>query len=158
MKYSILLTAALFSSAAMAADVGGGGGSSANQESGNSSYGSTGSEMRHVRDLLQREKYKAAIQTLRQVVLNDHQNADAWNLLGYSQRKLGNYKKSGKHYAMALKLNPEHKGVLEYQGQLFVTLNDLDRARDNQRRLVVLCPDGCEQLSDLSLAIANAEE
>lgn len=154
MKTRLLLVLALVSPFAMAADSGGGS-SAGGQSDGTSQYGSS-AEMRHARRFIEREKYKAAIQSLRLVVLEDSQNADAWNLLGFSSRKLGKVKNARKYYDRALSLDPDHKGALEYQGELFITLNDLDSARDNQRKLTALCPDGCEQLTDLSAAITAA--
>jgi len=159
--YTILLFAVL-SQVAIADDVGGGSNAGS---SGSSSTGSatdtwaitTAGGLSESRKLISKGKFRAAIQTLNQVVQADHKNADAWNLLGYSQRKLGKLKRSGKYYAKALKLDPEHKGALEYQGQLFVTLNELERAKENQRKLAILCPEGCEQLDKLTQAINSAE-
>ena len=156
MTIKTMLLAALISPLAMAADSGGGGGGYGGGSS--NGGGLTGLEMGQARRFLEREQYKAARMVLSEVVKADRRNADAWNLLGYSQRKLGNLKRSGKSYERALKLNPDHKGALEYQGQLFVTQNQLDLALENQRRLTKLCPQGCKQLNSLSQAMASAND
>ena len=57
-----------------------------------------------------------AIDLLRKVVKKQPDNADAHNLLGFSYRKLGKFDPARKHYARALKLDPAHKGALEYLG------------------------------------------
>ncbi len=101
-----------------------------------------------------KKKYKKAIRQLNQVVRSNVDNADAWNLLGYSNRKLGKYKQAGKAYRKALRYNPEHKGALEYQGELFISLKEFDKARQNRDRLAALCPEGCRELSKLDEALA----
>ena len=102
----------------------------------------------------QGELEKAAAQ-LRKVVDKDESNADAWNLLGYSWRKLNQNRKSKKSYARALKLDPNHKGALEYQGELFIKLGEREKANDNLTRLKTLCPSGCEELDNLTRALAG---
>jgi len=36
-----------------------------------------------------------------------------------------------KHYTAALELTPKHLGALEYQGELFIALGDLESAAQN---------------------------
>ena len=99
--------------------------------------------------------WKKATRQLNQVVEEDDNNADAWNLLGYSWRKLDENRKSSKAYARALKINPEHKGALEYQGELFIKLGELEKAKGNLELLRELCPDGCSEREDLANALAG---
>lgn len=133
-----------------AADSGGAG------SDGGGGYGQTDikDSMSKARSLIGKSEYKRAIRELRAIIRADYRNADAWNLAGYSNRKLGKYKKAGKAYRKALKFNPQHKGALEYQGQLFITLNKLDKARANRDQLAMLCPDGCTELNKLNTALA----
>ena len=84
------------------------------------------------------------------------QNADIYNLLAFSLRNLGDYDQSALYYRKALEYDADHKGALEYQGELFVKLGDMEKARQNLARLVTLCPQGCEELDDLREAIAKA--
>jgi hypothetical protein len=49
-----------------------------------------------------------------------------------------------------------HKGALEYQGELFVELGQLDKAKENLAKLNHLCWFGCEEASDLKEAIERA--
>ena len=70
--------------------------------------------MTEARTLIGEKNYKGAIKKLKQAVRADRKNADAWNLLGYSNRKLEKYRAAAKAYKKALKINPQHKGALEY--------------------------------------------
>ena len=84
------------------------------------------------------------------------QNADVYNLPGFSLRNLGDYEQSGLYYRKALDYDAGHKSALEYQGELFIKLGDMVRARQNLAKLEKLCPQGCEELDDLKQAIAEA--
>ncbi|MDH3703782.1 MAG: tetratricopeptide repeat protein [Alphaproteobacteria bacterium] len=100
------------------------------------------------------KQYEAAIPLLQEVVAADGRNADAHNLLGYSNRKLGRYPDASKAYGRALSLDPKHKGALEYQGELFLKLGQLDKAEKNLERLDSICWLGCEEYTDLKESIA----
>lgn len=89
-------------------------------------------------------------------MLDTHHHADVYNLIGFSLRKTGDVKRGGEYYAKALELDPKHKGALEYQGQMFVELGDMAKAKANLKRLATLCPKGCEERDDLAKAIAAA--
>ena len=82
-------------------------------------------------------------------------DADVHNLLGYSSRKLGQYDKSEAHYTRALELDPKHKGALEYMGELYLTLNNLEKAEELRARLDKVCWLGCDELDELDAAIAS---
>jgi tetratricopeptide (TPR) repeat protein len=87
-------------------------------------------------------------------MLATHQHADVYNLLGFSQRKSGDLKQAATFYAKALDFNSDHKGALEYQGEMFLELGDIEKAKINLARLVRLCPAGCEEREDLEKALA----
>ncbi|MDX2156130.1 MAG: tetratricopeptide repeat protein [Hyphomicrobiaceae bacterium] len=82
------------------------------------------------------------------------QHADVYNLMGFAYRKMGNYPRATTFYAKALDFDVNHKGALEYQGELFLETGQLDRAKANLQRLESLCPLGCEEREDLEKAIA----
>jgi Flp pilus assembly protein TadD len=65
-------------------------------------------------------KYKLAITSLERALNKDSKNADALNLLGYSYRKTGNFVNSLRYYQKALTIKPEHRGALEYLGELYL--------------------------------------
>ena len=99
------------------------------------------------------EKYNQAIQQLQ--TANDTSSADWNNLMGFSLRKkqppdlLG----AEKYYQAALKIDPKHRGALEYYGMLKLTNNDLAGAEALLARLDKACTFGCEEYSDLKEAI-----
>ena len=84
-------------------------------------------------------------------------NADLYNLMGYSARKLGRYDDSMAHYTKALDINPKHKGALEYMGELYLTLGQPDQAKTLLARLAKICTFGCEEKRELQEAIARYE-
>jgi tetratricopeptide (TPR) repeat protein len=90
-------------------------------------------------------------------ILATHQHADVYNLMGFSLRKSGDVKQAASFYAKALDFDPDHKGALEYQGEMFVELGQIDKAKANLSKLVALCPKSCEEREDLEKAISINE-
>lgn len=99
--------------------------------------------------------FAAALPKLINVTKEDPKNADAWNLLGFTYRKLGQLADSDKAYLTVLKINPNHLGALEYQGELFITTGKIDKAKANLAKLQGLCGK-CEQAEDLEKALKAA--
>ena len=97
-------------------------------------------------------RYANAVPLLVDLVGRNPGNADGFNMLGYSHRKLGQRDYAMIYYAEALRLDPKHLGALEYQGELFVELGDLGRAQANLDLLAKLCGQ-CEEHDDLAQAI-----
>lgn len=98
------------------------------------------------------KRWENAIEKLGVIVDANPASADAFNLLGYSFRNLGNTKRAMTAYTRALKLDPNHTGALEYQGVLFVMLGDLARANANLDKIKTIC-GSCEEYDDLAKAI-----
>lgn len=111
-------------------------------------------DLTSVRAKVKAKDFKGAIAELTPL-LQTHQHADVYNLLGFSLRKSGDFKQAATFYAKALDFDPNHKGALEYQGEMFVELGQIDKAKANLARLVTLCPTGCEEREDLEKAIAT---
>ena len=99
------------------------------------------------------EKYDQAIQQLQSA--NEASSADWNNLMGYSLRKKQPPDLAGaeKYYQAALKIDPNHRGALEYYGMLKLTIKDLPGAEALLARLDKVCTFGCEEYSDLKEAI-----
>ena len=112
-------------------------------------------DLNSVRAKIKAKDFKAAIVELTPM-LETHQHADVYNLMGFSQRKSGDPKQAYTFYRKALDFDPEHKGALEYLGELYVETGQVDKARENVVLLKKLCPGGCEELADLEQAIASA--
>jgi tetratricopeptide (TPR) repeat protein len=89
-------------------------------------------------------------------MLEKVQHADVYNLIGFSSRKSGDTAQAATFYAKALDFDANHKGALEYQGEMFVELGQIDKAKINLAKLVSLCPTGCEEREDLEKALAAA--
>ena len=112
-------------------------------------------DLTSVRAKVKARDFNAAIAELTPL-LSTHQHADVYNLLGFSWRKSGDYKQAATFYAKALDFDANHKGALEYQGEMYVELGQIDKAKANLARLVTLCPAGCEEREDLEKAIDAA--
>jgi Flp pilus assembly protein TadD len=110
-------------------------------------------EINEIRDMIDDGATQKAIDRLIKLADKDDENADVWNLLGYAYRNQGQNELSGDAYIIALELDPEHKGALEYQGELFLTLGDTESAKKNLKMLQNLCPTGCHELDDLQEAL-----
>src|SRR6266446_5422566 len=112
-------------------------------------------DLASVRAKIKAKDYKGALAELTPM-LATHQHADVYNLMGFSLRKTGDYKQAYTFYGKALDFDPEHKGALEYLGELYVETGEVEKARQNVALLKRLCPSGCEELSDLEQAVAGA--
>lgn len=97
-------------------------------------------------------KFADALPMLQMLTKDDAKNADAWNLLGFTYRKLGKLDDSDAAYLKVLAINPNHLGALEYQGELFITTGKIDLAKANLVKLQGLCGT-CEQAEDLEKAL-----
>ena len=115
--------------------------------SGGSNYSvpATSKDMRKAVAMINKENFPKALMLLKREISKDPKNADAWNLTGYASRKMGDYIASEKAYDKALAINPKHKGALEYKGELFLTLDNLEGAEDMFDRLNQVCPFGCKE-------------
>jgi len=105
--------------------------------------------------LIEAERYEEALDLLAVVAAREPENADAFNYIGFANRKLGRYDMALDNYARALALDPAHRGALEYQGEAFLELGDVAAAEANLATLRRLCPDGCEERDELAAAIAE---
>jgi Flp pilus assembly protein TadD len=107
------------------------------------------------RALIAQGKWPEAVAALQKV--NDSGNADWNNLMGYSLRKGKTPDLAGaeRFYNAALRLNPQHRGALEYSGELYLMLGDLPKAEARLAALEKACRFGCEELTDLKEAVAQ---
>ena len=112
-------------------------------------------ELAKVTVLLNAKNFKQALADLKVIDSEFKDNADVNNLLGYSSRKLKQYKPADTYYKKALKINPNHLGALEYQGELFVLTNKVSAAKKNLVKLEKLCGLKCGEYLDLKKAIGK---
>ncbi len=97
--------------------------------------------------------YQRALALLQKVVQAEPRNADAWNNVGFSHRKLKQFDQSLAAYQKALAINPDHRGANEYLGELYLMTGEPEKARQRLAKLQSLCPQGCEEYEDLKKAI-----
>ena len=112
---------------------------------------------KQAKDLVDDEEYAKAIPLLQKSIQEKGEYADALNLLGFANRKLGDKSKALTYYTKALNLEPNHLGANEYMGELYLELNDLPKA---EARLAVLknaCGD-CDEFDDLEEAINDYKQ
>jgi len=104
---------------------------------------------------LKSANYEAAIKVLQ--TANDSASADWNNLIGYAMRLRNppDLMASETFYKAALKIDPTHKGALEYYGELLLMKNDLAGAEQMLARLDKICFFSCEEFRDLKQAIAT---
>src|SRR5499433_2037745 len=101
-------------------------------------------DLTSVRAKLKAKDYKGALAELTPM-LEKVQHADVYNLMGFSLRKTGDPKQAFTFYRKALDFDPQHKGALEYLGELYVETGQLDKAKENVALLQKICPAGCEE-------------
>jgi cytochrome c-type biogenesis protein CcmH/NrfG len=146
-KYTTLKTLALVAGLAVAPMLASGAARAVDNMSSNDKV-----DLTSVRAKIKAKDYTAAIQELRDLA-EDTQQADVYNLLGYTLRKTGDYTTSLSYYTKALDLQPDHKAAREYLGELYVETGKIDKAKEQLAFLVKLCPSGCEEREDLEKAI-----
>lgn len=155
---ALLLSGAL-SLPALAVDSGGDGGggvSGGYSTGGGSSSEAGGPNLADVRIMIRNQRWDAAVRTLKMIVAQAPDNADALNLLGYSLRKSGDYDNALGFYLKAIKINPRHRGAHEYLGELYVETGQVAKARAQLETLAQLCGNtSCEEYRDLERAIGG---
>src|SRR6516162_4426030 len=112
-------------------------------------------DLASVRAKIKAKDYRGALAELTPMLVTN-QHADVYNLMGFSLRKTGDYKQAYTFYKKALDFDPQHKGALEYLGELYVETGQVEKAKENVALLQKICPAGCEELEDLQDAIAQA--
>ena len=81
--------------------------------------------------------------------------ADTLNYLGFTTRKLGDYEKGEEFYLQGLQIEPNHNGINEYLGELYIVTNRLDLAKD---RLNVLKSCDCKEYKQLKEIIEGTKK
>ncbi len=78
--------------------------------------------------------------------------ADTLNYLGFTTRKLGDFENGEKYYLQGLSIEPNHVGINEYLGELYVATNRHNLAIE---RLEILKGCNCEEYNQLKAVIAG---
>ena len=105
------------------------------------------------------EKAKKRYQKAQELLIKSNKKkplqADTLNYLGFTTRKLGDFENGEKYYLLGLEIEPNHMGINEYLGELYVVTNRIDLAKD---RLKVLESCNCEEYGELKEIIAGTKK
>ena len=101
------------------------------------------------------KKYKQAQKLLLKSNDKKPNNADTLNYLGFTTRKLGDFENGEKYYLQGLAIEPDHIGINEYLGELYVVTNRMDLAKE---RLQILKGCNCEEYSELKEIIEGTKK
>ena len=106
-----------------------------------------------VRVHLAAKQWSAAIDELKRI--NAPASADWNNLMGYSLRKAKTPDFAGaeKFYNEALRINPKHRGALEYSGELYLMTGNLPMAEQRLGALDKACFLPCSEYTQLKKAV-----
>ena len=102
-----------------------------------------------------KKRYSKALKILLKSNKEKPLQADTLNYLGFTSRKLGDYENGEKYYLLGLQVNPNHKGINEYLGELYVATNRLDLAKE---RLSVLKNCNCDEYQELKEIIDGTKK
>ena len=97
-----------------------------------------------------KKRYSKALKYLLKSNKEKPLQADTLNYLGFTSRKLGDYENGEKYYLQGLKINPNHKGINEYLGELYFATNRIDLVKE---RLNILKNCNCEEYEELKKII-----
>jgi tetratricopeptide (TPR) repeat protein len=96
--------------------------------------------------------YDKAYKKLLEANKADSRNPDILNYLGFTLRKAGKYAQAEKYYLQGLEIKPDHNGINEYLGELYVQTQRMDLAKE---RLAVLKVCNCKEYEELEEIINN---
>jgi tetratricopeptide (TPR) repeat protein len=100
-----------------------------------------------------RNEYADAIVRLKALGHDDHPNVA--NLIGYSYRKLGDYKLAQAWYERALKADPNHVLTWQYYGLWQIEQGNRDQAQYHLNRIAAICGSDCAEYRSLAAALES---
>ena len=92
------------------------------------------------------KRYEKALEYLIKSNKEKPNQPDTLNYLGFAFRKLGNLEEAEKYYLIGLNIKPDHNGINEYLGELYIMTNRINLAEE---RLEVLKSCKCEEYEEL---------
>ena len=153
-KFLIIICTVLMNNYLLAA-----GGESSSSSSMSDPYKDAKSLVKRAGKLEKKEKiekakklYAQAFKKLEKAYSTDKNNPDVLNYMGYTSRKIGKFEQAEKFYLAGLKIKPDHNGINEYLGELYVQTNRIKLAKE---RLAVLKNCNCEEYQELKKIIQN---
>lgn len=109
-------------------------------------------------ELIKKEKYKSSINKFKKLINKKSDNytqADIYNYLGFTHRKLKKYDDAETYYLKALKLDSSHVGALEYIGELYLETNRIEEAKNSLQKLKSAAGESSDEYLELSTLIEN---
>ena len=135
------------------------GAASGGSDSGSSNYDKGASLIKKAKKLEEKGKnekakkrYEKALKYLSKANEKNPNDADTLNYLGFALRKLGNFEEAEKYYLEGLVIKPDHVGINEYLGELYIITNRIELAK---QKLEVLKTCNCEEYDELKELIDN---
>ena len=101
------------------------------------------------------KRYKKAQKILLELDKKKPLQADTLNYLGFTTRKLGDFEAGEKYYLLGLQIEPNHVGINEYLGELYVVTNRINLAKE---RLEVLKNCNCKEYQELKEIIDGTKK
>ena len=95
-------------------------------------------------NLINQGKYEEAKLNLLEIIKKDEEDAEAYNLLGYTERQLQNYISAIKFYKKALTINNDFIGAHHYIAMAYLELDDIEKAKYHLNQLDLICLFGCK--------------
>ena len=98
------------------------------------------------------KQYEKALKYLIKSNKKKPDQPDTLNYLGFALRKLGKFEEAEKFYLLGLSIEPNHNGINEYLGELYIQTNRIDLAKE---RLNMLKNCNCEEYEELNELLKN---
>ena len=154
--FTILLTTASFSAGSSSSSAGSGDSGSSKTRT---QYDMAISHINAAKKFEKKDKLKKAkkrFEKAQKLLLKSNKKfpnkADTLNYLGFTTRKLGDFENGEKYYLQGLAIEPNHVGINEYLGELYVATGRHNLAIE---RLEILKSCNCEEYDQLKAVIAG---
>ena len=152
-KFIFTITFCLFTQALFAASGDGGGSDSSNPQKDAQNFVKRGKKLESKgKNEKALKLYDKAYKKLLEANKADSGNPDILNYLGFTLRKAGKYEQAERYYLQGLEIKPDHNGINEYLGELYVQTQRMDLAKE---RLAVLKDCNCKEYKELEEVINN---
>ena len=100
--------------------------------------------------------YNSAYEELLEANKIESRNPDILNYLGFTLRKTGKFEQAEKYYLQGLKIKPNHNGINEYLGELYITLGKMNKANEMLLKLETIAGTNSMEYRKLKTAIDNS--
>ena len=102
-----------------------------------------------------KKRYERALKLLVKSNKEKPNQPDTLNYMGFTSRKLGDFEKGEEYYLEGLAIEPDHIGINEYLGELYVATNRIELAKE---RLKILKGCNCEEYQELKEIIDGTKK